>query len=63
MQLVFRVVVTVFLFFSVWLCVYGYQAAETITPVAAKAFLLVFGLGAAAWIIYSIAALRGAGRR
>ena len=57
MQLVIRIVVTVCLFFSVWLCVYGYLSAEAVKPVPAKAFLILFGIGSAGWIVYSIATL------
>lgn len=55
MQLAIRLVVTVCLFFSVWLCVYGYQVSEAVDSFAAKAFVIAFGIGSAVWIIYSIA--------
>ena len=63
MQLAIRLIVTVCLFFSVWLCVYGYQASGAIDPFSAKAFVLVFGIGSAGWIIYSIATIHRTERR
>jgi len=52
-----RVVVTVCLFFSVWLCVYGFQATETVQATAANVFVVLLGAGSAGWIVYSIATL------
>jgi hypothetical protein len=63
MQLAVRLVVTVFLFFSVWLCLYGYQVSGAIEPFASKAFVLAFGVGSAVWIIYSIATVHRAEHR
>ncbi len=58
MQLAFRLIATVCLFFSVWLCVYGYQSSGVIDPIAVKAVVIAFGVGSAGWIIYSIATIR-----
>jgi hypothetical protein len=52
-----RIAVTVCLFFSVWLCVYGFQATETVQATAVNVFMVLFGLGSAGWIVYSIATL------
>lgn len=52
-----RVVVTAGLFFSVWLCVYGFQATESVQATAANVFVALFGIGSAGWIVYSIATL------
>ena len=54
MQLAFRIIVTISLFFAVWRCVYGYQIAETMDSFAIKSFVVAFGIGSAAWIVYSI---------
>ncbi len=63
MKLWVRLITTVCLFFSFWLCAYGFQATEAIHPSAVKTAVGLFGLGSAGWIVYSIATLgRSSGR-